>query len=414
MGNVEKRGKNSWRVGEQVNGEWIRRTVKFSEEWTEARQRKAAEVELAKLIVDIDAGIAVPSKKMTVRKFSEMYMNEYITPDTSENHRSTSQHYLDKHILPKLGDIRLDHLTSMEITKFLNELKVTPRSTSRKEKRKTQPSPAELKRYAVPSGEIKVLSVNTVYHYYQFLKAMLTKAMKWGMLANNPIEKVDPPKKKKPKPGYLTEDQAIDFLRKISQEDRREVRAAFLLALLCGLRLGEVGALRLTDIDWEKRTIDIARASKYTPKRGSFEGAPKSEAGARLITLPDGIMPVLEEIKDYQETTAAQIGDRWHGYGVIVSDWDGSPFHHDTPSKWFRDFADANGFDGVTFQQLRHTHATLLLANNIDVVSVANRLGHGDAKVTLQVYAHALRKRDEDAANAMQRIIDIAQAPEAE
>ena len=62
----------------------------------------------------------------------------------------------------------------------------------------------------------------------------------------------------------------------------------------------------------------------------------------------------------------------------------------------------------MRFHDLRHTHATILLANNIDAVAVATRLGHSDATVTLQTYAHALRRRDEDAARALQNLIDRA------
>lgn len=92
--------------------------------------------------------------------------------------------------------------------------------------------------------------------------------------------------------------------------------------------------------------------------------------------------------------------------------WNGAQLHHDTPSKWFRRFADAHGFEGVRFHDLRHTHATILLANNIDAVAVATRMGHADASVTLRIYAHALRRRDEDAAKAAQGLLDRAQLGE--
>ena len=102
------------------------------------------------------------------------------------------------------------------------------------------------------------------------------------------------------------------------------------------------------------------------------------------------------------------LGDRWRGIGRIVCNWDGAPVHHDTPSKWFRKFADANGFTGVRFHDLRHTHATLLFADNIDAVAVASRLGHDDASTTLRIYAHAIRTRDLESAAAMQRLYDAA------
>ena len=98
--------------------------------------------------------------------------------------------------------------------------------------------------------------------------------------------------------------------------------------------------------------------------------------------------------------------------GGIVHAWNGAQLHHDTPSKWFRRFADAHGFEGVRFHDLRHTHATILLANNIDAVAVATRMGHADASVTLRIYAHALRRRDEDAAQAAQDLLDRAQLGE--
>ena len=190
------------------------------------------------------------------------------------------------------------------------------------------------------------------------------------------------------------------------------MRAALLLALLCGLRLGEVGALRLSDVDWEQGTIDISRALKYTPQTGNIEGPTKSAAGERLIALPASMMAVLHAAREYQRDAQAWAGDVWVGEGWIVHAWNGAQLHHDTPSKWFRRFADAHGFEGVRFHDLRHTHATILLANNIDAVAVATRLGHSDATVTLQTYAHALRRRDQDAARALQAVLDRAGNPE--
>ena len=182
-------------------------------------------------------------------------------------------------------------------------------------------------------------------------------------------------------------------------------RAALLLALLCGLRLGEVGELKLSDVDWKNGTIDISRALKYTSDSGSFVDVPKTDAGERIITLPAGMMTVLHETREYQEECRRLVPHLWQGQGWIVHGWDGRQLHHDTPSKWFKRFADAHGFQGVTFHNLRHTHATILLANNIDVVAVAHRMGHSDPTVTLRTYAHALKRRDQDAAQALDQLL---------
>ena len=113
------------------------------------------------------------------------------------------------------------------------------------------------------------------------------------------------------------------------------------------MSLGEVGALRLSDVDWKRGTIDISHALKYTPQTGSFEGPPKSEAGERIIALPVGMMAVLDQTRAYQEDCKRAAPHLWVGEGWIVHAWNGAQLHHDTPSRWFRHFADAHGFEGV-------------------------------------------------------------------
>ena len=81
-------------------------------------------------------------------------------------------------------------------------------------------------------------------------------------------------------------------------------------------------------------------------------------------------------------------------------------------SKQWRKFADKHGFNGVRFHDLRHSHATILLSNNVDVVSVASRLGHDNAEVTLKVYAYAVRKRDQASADVMESLLERAAEPE--
>lgn len=418
MGTIEKRGKSSWRIGTQVQTdagwEWVRETVRFPADMSEAKQRKEAEKALARLIVAADDGRAKPSQAAhTVRSFAELWMTQHVKPDLSANTFKNYRHFLDARILPALGDVPLKKLTPLMITKWLNDVRNSPRRSTAlpEEMLKTPRRPSEQKRMEAAKPKDAPLSARTVQHYHDTLCAMLDKAVQWDVLARNPMDKVDRPVAKKTKAHYLTEERAVELLRCLRDEENMCYRAALLLALLCGLRLGEVGALRLSDVDWDNGTIDISHALKYTPDAGNFEGAPKSEAGERLISLPVGMMAVLHETREYQNDVASWASDVWVGEGWIVHGWNGAQLHHDTPSKWFRKFADAHGFEGVRFHDLRHTHATVLLANNIDAVAVATRLGHSDATVTLRTYAHALRRRDEDAARATQTLLDRANAP---
>lgn len=415
MGTIEKRGRNSWRVGVQVltdtGWQWIRETIKMPPGMTEARQRKEAEKALAQLTADANAGRIKPSQSPhTVRSFAAMWMEQHVRPNCKPTTCKDYQFFLDSRILPLIGDIQLKKLTPLILTKWINDVRASGRKLTRlpDEQLKTPRRPSDMAKMASPEKQAKPLSARTVQHYYDTLDAMLDKAVQWDILSHNPMDKVDRPKAKKAKAHYLTEERAVELLRCLRHEENMCYRAALLLALLCGLRLGEVGELRLSDVDWKNNTIDISRALIYTPQTGSYAGGTKTEAGERLISLPPGMMAVLHETREYQKEVQTWAGDLWKGEGWIVHGWNGARLHHDTPSKWFRRFADANGFKGVRFHDLRHTHATILLANSIDVVAVATRLGHSDASTTLKVYAHALRRRDEDAARAAQGLLDRA------
>lgn len=411
MASVEHRGPGSWRVGVRTSVEagrkWIRRTLTFPPQMPLEEQRARAELAAAQLQLDLAQGKITEPVVVTVRDFAGIWMEQHVrqncTPATVKNY----QFFLDSRILPALGDMELPKLTAMQLTLFINSLRevevrttaISPDQRKRRADRDRQPPPP------------RRLSDRTVRHYYDCLNYMLNKAVQWQYIAVNPMDRVDRPKAQKRRVNFLDDRQAVQLLRCLSKEESLPFRCAVLLALLCGLRLGEVGALTLDDVDWKECTINISRALKYTPETGNYLGAPKSDAGNRTIDLPAGMMALLEETKAYHEEAAAFLGDRWHGTGRIVSNWDGTPYHHDTPSKWFRDFADKNGFYGVRFHDLRHTHATLLFANNIDAVAVASRLGHEDASTTLRIYAHAIRRRDLESAAAMQRLVEAAQAP---
>lgn len=414
-GCIEKRGPNTWRIGTQVKTEtgawkWVRQPLRFPEGMSEAQQLKECKKALRRFMVDVDAGMVKPATyAQTVRSFSKTWMEQHVRPNNKPNTVKTYQCFLNARILPALGDVPLKQLTPLMLTEFINGMRADARHTTRlpvEQLKHGHRHPSDLDK--MTDNPKKPLAPRTVQHYHDMLDAMLDKAVQWKVLAENPMQGVNRPKAAKTRAHWLTEERAVDLLRRLSTVENISYRAAVLLALLCGLRLGEADALMLSDVDWEHGTIDISRALSYTPERGNFEDVPKTDAGNRLISLPAGMMAVLHESREYQRDTAALIGDLWVGDGHIVHGWNGARLAHDTVSKWFRRFSRDNGFEDITFHQLRHTHATILLANNIDAVSVATRLGHADATTTLRTYAHALRRRDVEAALAAQHIVDLA------
>ena len=121
--------------------------------------------------------------------------------------------------------------------------------------------------------------------------------------------------------------------------------------------------------------------------------------------IADGVIEVLKEHKIEQTNVLHELGDAWHNSNKILTQWNGLPMFPDTPSKWFRNWLERVGLPKITFHQLRHTCATLLIANGVDIANVSKQLGHADIVTTLNMYTHAVESKKTLAANTMDKII---------
>ncbi len=406
MGYVEKRGKSSWRICTEIrtSSGWepVRVTLRMDPALPESVQKRDAERELRNLEKRLAAD---RENAWTLRDWAEEWLLKVVGPDASPVTVHNYRHLLDSRILPALGDYDLRDLTPALLTDWLLTVRAAPRKTTRLPEERLAHPRGKGEKLIPPSAKEKPLSVNTVLHYYTCMVAMLSAAVRMGYLEHNPMDRVQRPKLRAKKIKALTKEEAVALIRRLDDAPTPGCRLAVLLALLCGLRLGEVCALQYDDVDWDRGTISIQKALKYTPKAGGFVSVPKSAAGERVITLPPSMIRILRDamwadVMEEQDWPELWQGDRW-----IVHGKHGRPVHHDTPSKWFRDFADANGFPGIRFHDLRHAHASILVAANIDVAAVASRMGHGDPGITLRTYTHAMPQRDRQAADALDALL---------
>ena len=407
MGTIEKRGKSSWRIGAQIKvgdtWQWVRVSLRMDPSLPEAVQRRDAEKELKKL----EARLAGrPEITPTLREWSETWLTKHLDQDASPVTISNYRYLLSSRILPQLGHLTLPDLTPAVLTDWLFNL--------RKDKRKSTRLPDDqLSRprrssETLPAASSAPLSVKTALNYYGCMKTMLAAAVRVGLLEYNPMDRVQRPKKRKKKKATLPEQEVIALLQLIIREAPAPLKLAVLLAMLCSLRLGEVGALRYTNVDWDAGTITVDRALKYTPSTGSFIAETKTDAGDRVITLPPSMLSILREALWQDVMEEQDDPEHWQGARYIVHSRHGARVNKDTPSKWFRKFADAHGYPELTFHGLRHVHATLLLQHNIDLQSVSSRMGHSDPSVTLRAYADAMPARDQEAAATMDHLLRSA------
>lgn len=116
-------------------------------------------------------------------------------------------------------------------------------------------------------------------------------------------------------------------------------------------------------------------------------------------------MDLLKQHKAQQAEQRLKVGDLWRGSNRLFVTWDGRPMFPDTISNWFPEFLKHHNLPPLTFHGLRHTSATLLLAEGVPLKNVSKRLGHSSVTTTGDIYAHALRSVDREAAEKLDGLL---------
>ena len=230
----------------------------------------------------------------------------------------------------------------------------------------------------------KPLSRQTVRHYYDVLGMIFAYADKQGMLVANPMLRVDAPKKGKKPVDALTAEQAAYFLHALTDEPL-DFRCMLQLLLTSGIRRGECLGLKWKDIDERNATMTVSRSVVYTPKSGIIVSTPKTADSIRTIPIMPKTLCLLQRLK---QQTAAE-NKRTILKDAFVFPGSRDIFHPRDPNAVTRRakrFMKRNTLPDLSPHDLRHSCATLLLAQGADLKSVQAILGHADASTTLNFY----------------------------
>lgn len=152
--------------------------------------------------------------------------------------------------------------------------------------------------------------------------------------------------------------------------------------------------------------IDINKSSLYTPDRGRFDDDTKNETSRRVIKIPDPAVDLLREYRAFQAAEKIKLGDKWQGENKVFTSANGKPIHPDTVSSHFHSFIKKTDLPHITVHSLRHTNATLMIANGTDIKTVSKRLGHANVTTTGNIYTHAIKSADELAADKLTDIFN--------
>lgn len=390
-GSIEKRGDNTYRLvyfcGKNLDGSPARHTK------TVHCTKKEAKVELAKFVAEVEKGNVIEGNSITFEEFVEIWKRDYGSKELAPTTYARYLAILKTRILPYFGKFKLDKIRPTDIMKFYDMLE----------------SDTQIRRLKNNRGErlTKPLSRKTILEHHRLLRAMLHKAVYWRLIVNNPAERVQPPKAHKPKRRYYDDEQCKVLLENLEQlnADNIKYKVAIIITIFTGVRLGELMGLEWQDVDFKTGTVSINRSSQYLADKGVFTKTPKTESSIREVAIPDFVISLLEEYKSWYEEQKSIYGELWINSDRLFVQADGKPMHPSTISKWFVRYVGQIGLPVINFHGLRHTNATLLISQNIDVAVVAARLGHAQITTTLNFYVHPVISHNKVAGNVLQNLL---------
>ena len=268
-----------------------------------------------------------------------------------------------KHIVAGLGDIWLQKLTPQQVQSFLTK--------------------------KLDEG----LSPKYVREMLGVLRLALKNAVQWGYISRNVCELVTRPRVPKHDIAPLTLEQAQRF-RQHLQGHRFEVLIT--MAVVTGMRRGELLSLRWSDIDFQRNVLQVLHTVDRFTGYGYVEGEPKSAAGVRSIRLPGFLVDMLKQ-HQLQQMARKRQAKAWEERDLVFPNLRGGYLHPNHLGEAFRALLEQAGLPPIRFHDLRHSAATILLSMGVNIKVIQEMLGHSDISITLRVYGHLLPSMQQEA-----------------
>ena len=296
----------------------------------------------------------------------DLYAEPNIRVSTARNYRLS----IDRHVNPRIGDIKLTKLTGRDLQKLYKDLMENGRV--RKEQKTKNPG----------------LSSTTVRGIHLMLHNAFERAVKEQLILRNPTSNCIAPKIAKKEMRILEQEHISDYLK---AAEKREVLPMFFLELVSGIRKGELAALLWSDLDIETQTISVSKQATPDAEGNIVITRPKTENSIRRISIPKEAVDLLvQEHRKYPNSKY-----------LFPSPVTGEMYHPDSIVGIHKKILKDAGLEHIRFHDLRHTFATMALQNGVDAKTVSAMLGHHDAGFTLRTYTHATRQKQEEAAEKM-------------
>jgi integrase len=375
-GHIRERSPGHWAIVIDVRDP---QTGKRKQRWHSFKgSKRQAQTECARLIAELQNGTAVEPSRMTVAAFLERWiehMKGQISPRSHERYAEIAR----KNLAPLLGALMLAKLQPAHISAAYAKALTSGRRDGQ-------------------GG----LSPRTVTHMHRVLREALQQALRWQLLARNPADAVKPPKVERKQMKVLDTDATADL---IEAARGGPLFVPVMLGVRCGLRRGEVVALRWRNVDLERGQISVVASAEQT-EQGVREKEPKSGKGRTIVLSATEI----EELRSHRRRQAEgllALGVRLTDEHHIVAREDGQALQPRSLTHAFVKFVRRHGFQ-IRLHDLRHSHATHMLAAGIHPKIAQERLGHSSVGITLDLYSHVLPGMQAEAVSRVDAVLQAA------
>lgn len=361
----QRNGKDTWLIRVAIDGKQVGRTFTGTRRQAE---RAAYELESAR-----DSGEPIRQSKQSVADYLTEWLETYHRPEVSKVTYAADCARVKLHILPTIGDKRLDALHTMACQRLVNGLAT--------------------KGYT-----------RTAVMVYGVLSKSLRQAKRLGLIVRNPMEDVVKPRDRAVERPFLSTDQVVQLLDSVQDN---YFRAIISFLLMTGVRPEEAFGLQWQDIDLPRRTVSIVRSLKHIPAGGWEFSELKTVKSRRQLDIGQQLVEILTDHRRQQAKERLVMGARWHHRDLVFTNHNGGPVDDSKLRKHLRQALEAAKLPQIRLYDLRHTHGSMLLEQGVHIKTIADRLGHANPNVTVNRYLHVSASVSRQAVDAL----DVALTP---
>ena len=344
--------------------------------------KKEASAELVRLMNSAHQGDYIDPTKITVSEFFDRWLRDWAAINVGAKTLERYRELTSAHVQPHIGATPIQKLQPVHLAELYAKLLARRKPAARPEK---------------ATG----LAPRTVGHVHRLMHKALKVAVEWGVIQRNAAAVARPPKLERTEIEILSVEQARTLIEKLKGQPLYPI---VVLGLATGMRRGELLALRWKDVDLDGGKLRVEQSLEQTKIGGVRFKAPKTKHGRRSISLAASVVAELRQHRKQRQVQRLQLGlGKAPDDALVFPKWDGTPRVLTTTStEWTRTLVKLK-LPAVSLHALRHTHASQLIAEGMDVLTISRRLGHGSPTITLDIYGHLFGNTDDRAADVIER-----------